>query len=163
MKNLLLLRHAKSSWKDTLLDDHDRPLNGRGRDEAPLVGEYLRQHGLTPAFVIVSTARRALQTAAEVLFMLRYDGLARASRPLYLAESEQLLKIIAQTPQRYASLLVVAHNPGLEQLLEKLTGQTMPMPTSCLAHIELPITTWREIQANGNGKLLAHWRPAIQS
>ncbi len=163
MKNLLLLRHAKSSWKDTLLDDHDRPLNGRGRDEAPLVGEYLRQRGLTPAFVTVSTARRALQTASEVLFAIRYHGLIRASRLLYLAESDQLLKIIAQTPKRYPSLLLVAHNPGLEQLLEKLTGQTMPMPTCCLAHIELPIATWREIQANGNGKLLAHWRPAIKS
>ncbi|MFO7584485.1 MAG: histidine phosphatase family protein [Anaerolineales bacterium] len=162
MKTLLLLRHAKSSWKDTLLGDHDRPLNGRGRDEAPLVGEYLRQHGLTPAFVAVSTARRAVQTAAEALSVIQYHGLVRTSRQLYLAEEDELFNIISRTPKRYPSLMVVAHNPGLEQLLEQLTGEFLPMPTSCLAHIELAIETWREMQPDGSGKLVDLWRPATK-
>lgn len=163
MKTLFLLRHAKSSWKDTLLDDHDRPLNGRGREEAPLVGEYLRQRGLTPAFVAVSTARRATQTAAEVLSIIRYDGLLHASRLLYLAEADTLLSVIRKTPQRYHSLLVVAHNPGLEQLLEQLTRQASPMPTSSLAHIELPAETWRQINPDGSGTLVDTWRPATRN
>jgi phosphohistidine phosphatase len=163
MKTLFLLRHAKSSWKDTLLDDHDRPLNSRGREDAPLVGEYLRQRGLTPAFVAVSTARRATQTAAEVLSVLRYEGLVRASRLLYLAEAETLLKIIRKTPRRYASLLLVAHNPGLEQLLEQLTGQASPMPTSSLAHLELPIETWRELTPNASASLVEIWRPSTRN
>jgi phosphohistidine phosphatase len=162
MKTLFLLRHAKSSWKDTLLGDHDRPLNGRGRDEAPLVGEYLRERGLTPSYVAVSTARRAVQTAAEVLSIIGYHGLVRTSRQLYLAEEDELFNIISRTPKRYPSLMVVAHNPGLEQLLEQLTGEFLPMPTSCLAHIELPIETWREMQPDGSGKLIDLWRPATK-
>ncbi len=162
MKTLFLLRHSKSSWKDTRLDDHDRPLNGRGRDEALLVGEYMRQRGLTPAFVAVSTACRAMQTAAEVLSILRYNGLVRASRELYLAEAEALLSFIAKTPARYSSLLLVAHNPGLELLLESLTGQAAPMPTSGLAHIELPIEAWRELAPDQGSTLIENWRPTTR-
>lgn len=162
MKTLFLLRHSKSSWKDTRLDDHDRPLNGRGRDEALLVGEYMRQRGLTPAFVAVSTARRAMQTAAEVLGVLRYNGLVRVSRDLYLAEAESLLAFIAKTPARYPNLLVIAHNPGLELLLESLTGQAVPMPTSSLVHIELPIETWRELSPDQNSTLLENWHPVTR-
>lgn len=162
MKTLYLLRHAKSSWKDTLLDDHDRPLNGRGRDDAPLVGEYMRQRGLTPAFVAVSTARRALETAAQVLYAIRYDGMVRASRLLYLAEADSLLSVIRKTPARSSSLLLVAHSPGLEHLVEQLTGQASPMPTSSLAHIELPVETWRELKPDGTGVLVETWRPALR-
>lgn len=162
MKTLFLLRHAKSSWKDNLLEDHDRPLNRRGRDEAPLVGEYLRQRGLTPAFVAVSTARRAIQTAAEVLSVIRYDGLVYTSRDLHLADSETLLSVIRKTPKRYPSLLVIAHNPGIEETIEQLTGQASPMPTSSLAHIELPIEAWRELVPDGGGTLVETWRPATR-
>jgi phosphohistidine phosphatase len=163
VKTLYLLRHAKSSWKQTLLDDHDRPLNGRGCDEAPLVGEYMRQRGLTPAFVAVSSARRTLQTAAEVLSAIRYDGLVRHSRLLYLAEADTLLSVIRKTPRQYPSLLLVAHNPGLEHLIEQLTGQAAPMPTCSLAHLELPIETWRALTPNATGRLLETWRPATRS
>jgi phosphohistidine phosphatase len=162
MKTLFLLRHAKSSWKDNLLEDHDRPLNRRGRDEAPLVGEYLRQRGLTPAFVAVSTARRAIQTAAEVLSVIRYDGLVCASRDLHLADSETLLSAIRKTPRRCPSLLLIAHNPGIEEIIEQLTGQASPMPTSSLAHIELPIETWRELAPDRAGTLVETWRPATR-
>lgn len=163
MKTLFLLRHAKSSWKDTLLNDHDRPLNGRGHEEAPLVGEYMRQRGFTPAFVAVSTARRATQTAAEVLSAIRYNGPVHYREELYLAESETLLSVLRKTPKRCPSLLVVAHNPGLEQLVEQLTGQAAPMPTSALAHIELPIESWRELASGQIGALLELWRPATRS
>lgn len=162
MKKLFLLRHAKSSWKDTLLDDHDRPLNGRGRDEAPLVGDYLRQRGLTPACVAVSTARRATQTAADVLSAIRYEGRIVVSRALYLAEEEALLAFIAQTPQDCPSLMVIAHNPGLEQLLARLTGQPAPMPTCSLAHLALDMDDWRDIERLTNGELLDLWRPALR-
>jgi len=163
MKTLFLLRHAKSSWKDdNLLDDHDRPLNGRGRDEAPLVGEYMRQRGFTPAFVAVSTARRAIQTAAETLSGIRYGGLVRTSQDLYLADAAVLFSFIAKIPKQYPSLLVIAHNPGLEQLIEQLTGQAVPMPTSCLAHIELSIEAWREIAPDQSASLISVWRPATR-
>jgi phosphohistidine phosphatase len=162
MKMLYLLRHAKSSWKDTLLADHDRPINGRGRDEAPLLGEYLRQRGLTPAFVAVSTARRAIQTASEVLSILHYDGLVRHDSRLYLAEIDTLYAVIASTPAEAASLMLVAHNPGLEQLLAALTGQATAMPTCCLAQIELALPSWPAIGLETQGQLLETWRPAIR-
>lgn len=162
MKTLFLLRHAKSSWKDTLLDDHDRPLNGRGRDEAPLVGEYMRQRGFTPAFAVVSTARRAVQTAAEIFSAIRYSGLVRYERDLYLAEIAALFSVITKTPRQYPSLMIVAHNPGLEQLIEMLTGQATPMPTSSLAQIELPLKAWRELNADVKGRFIEVWRPATR-
>ena len=162
MKTLFLLRHSKSSWKDTLLDDHDRPLNGRGRDEAPLVGEYMRQRGLTPAFVAVSTSRRTLETLAQVLYAIRYEGQVRSSGQLYLAEAADLLEFIRATPEPHPSLLLVAHNPGLEQLVEHLTGQASPMPTSSLVQIQLPVETWCELNPDGSGTLVETWRPATR-
>ncbi|MDX9992591.1 MAG: histidine phosphatase family protein [Anaerolineales bacterium] len=159
MKTLFVLRHAKSSWKEASLEDHDRPLNQRGRDEAPQIAAYLLQRGLCPAFVVVSTARRALQTTADVLSGLRYQGLVRSLGALYLAEAEALLAVIAKTPERYPSLMVVGHNPGLENLLTGLTGQAVSMPTSGLAQVELFIQTWRSLAPDQSGSLVASWHP----
>ena len=74
MKTLLLLRHAKSSWDNSELADHDRPLNGRGRRDAPRMGQLLAQHDLTPDLIVTSAARRAATTAELVALAAEYGG-----------------------------------------------------------------------------------------
>ena len=103
MKTLLILRHAKSSWKHPELSDHDRPLNKRGRHDAPLIGHLLKEKGLVPDLIISSTAVRAKDTALVV----------GASPDVYI----QAISDVAGD-NNYSTLLVVGHNPGLEELIE---------------------------------------------
>ncbi len=122
MKTLLLLRHAKSSWDDSSLADFDRPLAIRGRKAAPRVGRELEQRGWRPDAALVSTAKRARQTwdlvAAE---------LSAAPRPefrgaLYDASAGQLLVELRQAPAAAATVLLIGHNPGMEDLARRLAG-----------------------------------------
>jgi phosphohistidine phosphatase len=144
MKTLLLLRHAKSSWKDSTLPDHERPLNGRGRRAAELLREFLKQKALQPEFVLSSPSLRTRQTV-EILFArattapdIRYD------ENLYLASVAQLLEIISSFEEARDQVLVVGHNPGIEELYFKLTGIDERFPTATLANISFEVDTWSE-------------------
>ena len=94
MKTLLVLRHAKSSWDDTALDDHERPLNERGRRDGPRMGELVREHRLTPDIIISSDAVRARRTAEAVAKATRYAGEVRLDRLLYLASPADILGVL---------------------------------------------------------------------
>jgi len=158
MKTLLLMRHAKSSWKDDSLDDHDRPLNKRGKREAPRMGELLKDQNLLPDYLLVSSARRARKTAECVAFASGYRGETRITSELYMAGAPKLLEIISQTPQPCQTLLLIAHNPGLEELLERLTSQYQALPTAAVAHVKLEIASWGEITAI-SASLVDLWQP----
>lgn len=159
MKTLLLLRHAKSSWKHPELADHDRPLNKRGKRTAPLMGEILQEQGLIPDLILCSSAVRAHSTAILVAKACNYLGEIRQTRELYLAEPQAYIEVLRQVTEKYAHVLVVGHNPGLESLLEALTGEAMAMPTAALACIELAVKRWRDLDMNTEGKLVNLWRP----
>jgi len=161
MKTLLLLRHAKSSWDDPTLDDHDRPLNARGKEDAPRMGAVLCEVGLVPQRILSSTAKRARKTAVRVARACNYAGYPDLLRDLYLAEPATFLRILQSVTDDPQRVLLVGHNPGLENLLTFLTGVEEPLPTAALACLELPIARWSELTPETRGQLKEIWRPRL--
>jgi phosphohistidine phosphatase len=129
MKTVLVLRHAKSSWKHPDLADEERPLTKLGKRAAERMGTLLRERGLRPQLVWCSPATRARETLA---IALKSAGLAtevRYDERIYLARIHTLLDVLAQTESERDQILLVGHNPELERLLLKLTGKEQNMPT----------------------------------
>jgi phosphohistidine phosphatase len=124
---LLLLRHAKSSWDDPKLEDHARPLNGRGRRAAELMREVLATLGILPDLILVSTARRTMQTL-EILEPWAETPLVEPLDSLYLASGPRLLEILRGVPETVRSVLLVGHNPGLHDLAARLLGEQAEHP-----------------------------------
>jgi phosphohistidine phosphatase len=146
MKTLLLMRHAKSSWADAGQPDFARPLNERGRTAAPLMGRYLRRQSLQLDSVVCSPAARARETAALALAAAQYTGAVRHDARIYEARAERLLDIINETPDPATTVLLVGHNPGMENFLRLLTGAHERMPTAAIACITIDTDAWREVQ-----------------
>jgi phosphohistidine phosphatase len=159
MKTLLLLRHAKSSWKQPEMNDHDRPLNKRGKKEAPKVGKYLKANDLVPDLILSSTARRAHDTAQAVAEESGIDGQIDLYQDLYLSDTACYLDILHNLPDTANRVLVVGHNPDLEELLSLLTDVSQHLTTAALAQIDLPITSWQELNEATDGRLQNLWTP----
>ena len=159
MKTLLVLRHAKSSWNDPALDDHERPLNKRGRRDAPRMGALVREYGLIPDLVISSDAVRARLTAEAVAEAARYAGEILLDPHLYLACPADILSLLPTVRENPETVMIVGHNPGLETLVEQLTGERQDLPTAALAQIDLPIDQWRDLTRSTRGTLVGLWRP----
>lgn len=159
MKTLLILRHAKSSWSDESLPDHERPLNGRGRRDAPRMGELLRAQGLTPDRIISSTALRARTTAEAVAEACGFTGDVETTDDLYHAAPADCLRVVGERCADEDRVLIVAHNPGLQELVTRLTGARQEFPTACLAEVSLPLDDWRDLALDATGTLENIWRP----
>jgi phosphohistidine phosphatase len=159
MKTLLLLRHAKSSWKHPELADHDRPLNKRGKRTAPLMGALLQDEDLIPDLILCSSAVRAHTTALFVAKACAYAGEIKRTRKLYLAGPQAYIEVLRQMAEKHARVLVVGHNPGLEALIEALTGEAIAMPTAALAQVELSLKRWSDLDTDTECKLVNVWRP----
>ena len=163
IKTLLILRHAKSSWKFSDLADHDRPLNKRGKRDAPKIGNLLKEKDLVPDIIISSTAVRAEKTAKMVAKASKYkdeDDVA-LSDSLYTAGPDAYIDVLTNLQNKYNTVLVIGHNPGLEELVKILSGEEYHvMPTCALAHIRLDIQSWSDIvQMTGKGRLVRLWNP----
>lgn len=160
MKTLLVLRHAKSSWNESGLADHDRPLNERGERDAPRMGDLVRERRLTPDVIISSDAVRARMTAEAVAEAARYPGEIRLEPLLYGAAPDDILVVLRAAPElNTATVMIVGHNPGLEALVGQLTGEPQDLPTAALARIDLPIDRWRDLDESTRGTLVDLWRP----
>jgi phosphohistidine phosphatase len=159
MKTLLLLRHAKSSWKQPELNDHDRPLNKRGKREAPKVGQYIKENDLVPELILCSTARRARDTAQAVIDEIGYEGDIELLSDLYLSDPACYLDVLKRLPDDINRVLVVGHNPDLDALLTLLTDVSQHLSTAALVQIDLPITNWSELNEATNGRLQKLWAP----
>lgn len=157
MKQLYLLRHAKSSWDDLELDDFDRPLNGRGKKAAPLMGKVIKEKRLKPDLIISSPSKRTKQTIKLVLEASELGNEVEFEDRIYEASSEQLLTVLKEQ-KKVDSILMVGHNPGMENLLTKLTGEQEHFPTAALAAIDLNIEKWNAI-AGGAGEMRWIVRP----
>jgi phosphohistidine phosphatase len=169
---LLLLRHAKSEWPaGGAVADHERALNARGRRAAPRLGAYLAEHRYRPDVVLCSTARRARETLDLILPLLSPAPSVRYREQLYLAEWPILLDAIRKTTKGCRTLLVVGHNPGLEQLAVALARApqgpderlhtdrlTEKFPTGALAVFDFDLGDWRAIKP-GEGRLAGYRRP----
>lgn len=156
MKTLLFLRHAKSSWKDTTLVDHKRPLNKRGKKDAPIMGEYLKNKKLTPDLIISSTAKRARDTSKLVAEHCGYNKDIQPSKLLYGTTTKDYLTTIGGISNKHDRVLLIGHNPILEDVLETVTGEQIRMKTCSLVQISLPVQFWKEVKDNTNtkGKLI---------
>ena len=161
MKILTLLRHAKSSWDDAGLADHDRSLAKRGYHDAPRMGRRLAELGLEPDLLLTSSALRARQTAELVEPKLRNDRLTVAVDPnLYLASPGELLHVLQQTAASIDCLVMVGHNPGLTQLANMLlpTLNLDNLPTAGAVAIECDVENWAQLDAAAR-KLLFYEYP----
>ena len=158
MRRLLLARHAKSSWGDVNLRDHDRPLNARGRRSAPLVAGALNDLGVTPDAVISSTSARTRETWARMEPV--FEGLATVEflPELYLASPHMVLAAIASVSPSAATLMVLGHNPSTHALAaflsregdpERIQQLTRAFPTGAVAVIELAGERWEEAEDGG--------------
>jgi phosphohistidine phosphatase len=159
MKLLSILRHAKSSWGDSSLDDHDRPLNKRGVRDAPRMGELIRNQDLVPDTILSSTACRARETALAVAVATGFPDEVCFRRSLYGAAPDAYLDALRELPDDVDHAMVVGHNPGLEELVALVVGTPHTMPTAALAVVELPIDRWRDLGPPPLGSLRTLWRP----
>ena len=159
MKTLLVFRHAKSSWKNANLADFDRPLNKRGKRDAPRMGELIRREGIVPDLIICSSAERALATAEAAALACGYDSEIKTTRQLYHAWSDEYLEVLNAVPDPHDRVMIVGHNPGMENLIEELTGDWIRMPTATLVQISLEIDTWSELSFESSALLVNFWRP----
>ena len=154
MKTLLLMRHAKSSWKDTELSDIERPLNKRGRKDAPFMGQMLEDEELVPQLILSSPAVRARQTAELVAEGSGFKGDILYLDPFYLGEPPAYIDGLAALSNDLERVMVIGHNPGLEGLLQILSGRIEALPTSTVAYLSLPINSWLELHDDTEGELV---------
>lgn len=153
------MRHAKSSWKQDGLPDEQRPLNQRGQTDAPRMGRLLRENGLAPGAMLSSTAVRARQTALAAAEACGFEGDIQFEASLYGAPAETYLYLLRAVLAEPRIVMVVGHNPGVEELLAELTGEDEHLPTGSIARIELDITRWADLRAETEGRLATLWRP----
>jgi phosphohistidine phosphatase len=163
-KQLLVLRHAKSSWDNPGLDDHERPLAPRGRRATERLGEHLRQHQITPALVLCSSSRRTRETLEGVA----PTGEVLIERELYSASTSTLIERLHRVPEETPSVMVIGHNPTLQILVLRLAGETeaeakflseveRKFPTGALATLTFD-GRWSELAA-GTAQLVGYIKP----
>lgn len=149
MKTLYITRHAKSSWKHPELTDFERPLNKRGRRDAPFMGRVLNELGIRPDLILSSPANRAITLARVLAKEIDYplEDL-RSDERIYLGTTDDLLQVIRATEDSVAHLMLVGHNPGLTMLSNSLSDTHLDnIPTSGIAVVEFPVDTWQAIRA----------------
>ncbi|MBX2845907.1 MAG: histidine phosphatase family protein [Saprospiraceae bacterium] len=162
-KTLFLIRHAKSSWSDPSLDDFDRPLNERGKKDAPNMGKVLAEKSPGIQLFLSSTAKRAIKTAKSVAKHYGFEeNNIVAEDKLYHAAPHQILKLIAKHAKGKDSIAVFAHNPGLTDLANQLSSARIDnLPTAGIFAVEFDIENWDEISEK-RGKFLYFEYPKKQ-
>jgi len=159
MKTLLLMRHAKSSWKHAEMPDQERPLNKRGNKDAPIMGSLIKDKELVPQKILCSTAVRATETARMVQEKSGFTGETVFLDSYYLAEPNAYLEALQTLPDEIERVMVIGHNPGLEGLCQILSGEIVPLSTGAVAHLVLSINHWNELNMDGEGELVETFSP----
>lgn len=166
MRTLYILRHAKSDWGDESLRDFDRPLNGRGRKAAKAMGCEMRERGLAPELVLLSPSARTTETLArlEEGFGAEFDKVEEQS--IYLAGVRTLLDLIRGAPAKSERLMVVGHNPGMQELVRVLANGPPDLaeeagtkfPTGALVEIDFDVSDWPDVSP-GSGLIRSFVKP----
>lgn len=156
MKRLILMRHAKSGWDDPTLDDHDRPLNQRGRLAATLMGAYLSDANLIPDRALISSAARTQETWARMAL----DRPSDIKPDLYLAGPLAIITAAQEADDAASTLLILGHQPGMEDAANRFcTDATLDgYPTAKITAVGFDVTSWADIQFN-TGSLLHEATP----
>ena len=168
MKTLYLLRHAKSDWAGPVRADFDRPLNRRGRAAAKRMGRLMARRGLVPALVLCSAAARTRETWMLAAPAFEENLKVRTLRTLYLASPETLLTTLTRLPESTPSVLILGHNPGLEELASQLAGPGSKkaalkrlrnkFPSGALAVFEIDTNRWAKV-GEAPPRLAGFFRP----
>jgi phosphohistidine phosphatase len=145
MKTLLLMRHAKSSWDDPALSDHDRPLNSRGLKAAKTMAKRLIDSGYKPDLVLVSSALRTQQTAEALQEGYRGTLNLHTESRLYEASAGEYADVIRRVAENVKHLMLIGHNPTVEWMAKALSGRYSTMPTGAYLHLEIPFS-WHEFR-----------------
>jgi phosphohistidine phosphatase len=160
MHTLYLLRHAKSSWSDPALPDRERPLAPRGRRDAERIARHLLRRRVEPVLVLCSSAARTRETLERLQGAVG-AATVQVEEELYAASGEELLERLRAVPEEVDSVLLIGHNPGLQELALVLasTGSELgrlerKFPTAALATLAVPQATWRRL-GDGDGELVA--------
>ena len=164
MKRLYLLRHAKSSWDDPTLADDDRPLAPRGRRAAKVMAEHLGRKGIAPELVLCSPSRRTRQTLTRIAPGLGKNANVQIEPELYAASGPVLLEVLHEVPDGVDSVMLIGHNPGIQDLALNLASAGSPIPrlrnkfpTAALVTLELN-GSWRELEP-GSAELVSFVKP----
>lgn len=160
MKTLTILRHAKSSWKDTGLSDHDRPLNKRGERDAPIMASRIQQAGIRPSLILSSPAVRAWTTAKLVAKNISYpiEFLQRDER-LYNAGVRRIIDVLTEQDIGFSSIMIVGHNPGFTDFANYLVpGLTHNIPTCGVVSVTVDSDDWN-LKADKNAELVTYDYP----
>jgi phosphohistidine phosphatase len=154
MKILTIVRHAKSSWKYPELVDFDRPLNKRGKKDAPPTGRRLKEQGILPDLIIASPANRAFSTAKIIAKEIGYPKKNLvADKRVYMADTGDILAILRQVNDDFKEVFIVGHNPTMTDFANDLTGEYIDnIPTCGIARIKLDIASWKDL-TTGKGEL----------
>lgn len=164
MKTLYLFRHAKSSWSFDDLSDQERPLNDRGRDDAPAMGQALAKRRICPDLIVSSPAVRAMSTAVLVAREMKYphDKIVVESG-IYGADTDDLLAIIRDLPDSAASVLLVGHNPTITETANTLSPSAVnEMPTAAVVCLRFECAKWEEV-SKMNAEFYFYDHPRNQS
>lgn len=146
MKTLFLIRHAKSSWNDTALPDRDRPLDARGKRDAPNMGKRLAKRDVKPDLIVSSPAMRALMTAQLIANELDYKfkDIVVDDR-LYAVTADDLLKVVHKLGDKKGSVMLFGHNPELSELAHYLSSEITHLPTCAVAEFTFNTKWWSNI------------------
>lgn len=152
MKELLIMRHAKSDWSHNV-EDKQRPLNKRGKTDAPLMGKMLLKANICPEIIISSTAQRASQTAFEISKAIGYDKEIILEDNFYSQGEETIIKRLHKLPNSITKAMIVAHNPTIEYLISSLTAGNklnINVPTGAIAHLICDINNWSDLKTSSS-------------
>jgi phosphohistidine phosphatase len=156
MKTLYVIRHAKSSWEDADLADFDRPLNERGKMDAPRMGKRLKERKVYPNLILSSPARRAFSTAKRMAEVLGYGKEnIRTDSKLYHAGSRQIISVLKSIPEKHEIVMIFGHNPGLTDFVNEV-GKDVDIdniPTAGVAALQFQFDSWSHLETE-QGKLL---------
>lgn len=147
MKKVYIIRHAKSSWRDMSLDDYERPLNKRGKRNAPLMGRVLSSKGVEPDLIISSPAFRAKSTAEIIAEEINYTNKILFREEVYEAAANTLHKILLNIDEEVSTLFIIGHNPGLNSLAYRYLNFSQNIPTCGIVEIEFDCKSWKHIDS----------------
>lgn len=155
MKKLFLIRHAKSSWDEPNLSDYERPLNERGKKDAPMMSSILKEKNIFPDLIISSTAERAAETANIFASELNYTKTIHYDSRIYEATTQNLLEVVSEIDDDHNLVFLFGHNPGLSNFANFISKTpVLNMPTTCIVGLELTINKWKEVERHSGNVFL---------
>ena len=159
MKKLILMRHAKSSWEHPTLSDHQRPLNPRGKRDAPRMGAFIEGEGIDIDVILCSTAQRTRETLALFLEEYTFEGEIDFIEQLYHAGLRDYLEVLAELSGDVETAMLIGHNPTMAYALDFFCDEHEKFPTAAIAYMEFDTENWDTLLEKHEGTLLGYWTP----